>query len=137
MRMVSYMAVLLATAVAGCDQTNTDRTTGPLPETGAPKSPDNTAVNERDSSGATKTPIDQDENKADVERTAAIRKKIMEQPDLSLNAQNAKIITSQGKVTLRGPVNSDAERETVVRIATEVAGADNVDNQLEVTPAQP
>jgi len=137
MRMISYMAALLAIALAGCDQMYSDRTTAPLPETGAPTSPDNTAVNQRDASGATKTPLDQDENQADVERTAEIRKKILDLPDLSLNAQNAKVITSQGKVTLRGPVNSDAERDTVVRLATEVAGVDNVDNQLEVTPAQP
>jgi hyperosmotically inducible protein len=131
-------AVLIAiAALAGCDQMNVDRTAAPLPETTAPVSPDNTAVNERDASGATKTPIDQDENKADVERTAEIRKRILDQPDLSISARNAKVMTSQGKVTLRGPVASEAERDTLVRVATEVAGAGNVDNQLEVTPPQP
>ena len=137
MRVVEGTAVLFVVALIGCDRMNADRTNAPLPETGAPTSPDNTAVNARDASGATKTPIDQDENQADVERTAEIRKRILNQPDLSLNAQNAKVITSQGKVTLRGPVKSDAERDTLVRLASEVAGANNVENQLEVTPNQP
>lgn len=133
--------------------TTTDSTTGgpvttdPTPATSStpatsadatrPTSPDNTAVNERDAVRDTKTPIDQDENQADVTRTAEIRKRLLDQPDMSVNARNAKIITSQGKVTLRGPVNSEAERDALVKIATEIAGAENVDNQLEVVPAQP
>jgi hyperosmotically inducible periplasmic protein len=135
MRSASWSAVLIVAALAGCGQMNTERSSAPLPETSPPA--DNTAINQRDESGATKTPIDQDENQADITRTAEIRKKILDQPDMSVNAQNVKIITSQGKVTLRGPVDSDGERDIVVRIATEVAGADNVVNELEVTPAQP
>lgn len=137
----------LTAVLAGCDQMNTDQSGAPLPETSAPTrsapsssapvSPDNTAVNERDASGATKTPIDQDENQADVSRTAEIRQRILDTADLSVNARNAKVITSQGKVTLRGPVESAAERDTLVKIATDVAGAGNVDDQLEVKPAQP
>ena len=147
MRWFPWSGAVLIAALAGCDQMNVDRTAAPLPETTAPATPDsaapdraapdNTAVNERDASGATKTPIDQDENQADVERTAEIRKRLLDQPDLSISARNAKVMTSQGKVTLRGPVASDAERDTLVRVATEVAGAGNVDNQLEVAPPQP
>jgi osmotically-inducible protein OsmY len=94
--------------------------------------PDNTAINQRDADGATKTPIDQDETSPDVKTTAEIRKRVVAQEGLSLNAQNAKIITADGKVTLRGPVESAAERDTLDRIAREVAGDANVDNQLEV-----
>ena len=137
MRWFPWSGAVLIAALAGCDQMNVDRTAAPLPETTAPASPDNTAINERDASGATKTPIDQDENQADVERTAEIRKRILDQPDLSISARNAKVMTSQGKVTLRGPVASEAERDTVVRVAAEVAGAENVDNQLEVASTQP
>ena len=111
--------------------TTTDRDTQPTP-------PDNTAKNKRDANtDATKTPINQDENQADVNRTAEIRKRVLDTPDMSVNARNVKIITSQGKVTLRGPVNSDAERDLVVKIAKDVAGEDNVDNQIEVAPANP
>jgi osmotically-inducible protein OsmY len=49
-----------------------------------------------------------------------------------MDARNAKIITANGKVTLRGPVKSTEERDTLDRIAREAAGEGNVDNQLEV-----
>jgi hyperosmotically inducible protein len=98
--------------------------------------PDNTDVNDRDASGATKTPIDQDENQDDVNRTAEIRQRVLATEGMSVNARNVKIITSKGKVTLRGPVNSDTEKETIDKIAREVAGDQNVDNQIEVTKPQ-
>jgi osmotically-inducible protein OsmY len=104
----------------------------------AAPAPDNTGVNKRDADmDRTKTPIDQDENEADVKRTAEIRKRIVDTPGLSTYAQNAKVITSQGKVTLRGPVATEAERDTLVKIATAVAGEGNVDNQLEVSEGRP
>ncbi|HEY2895186.1 MAG TPA: BON domain-containing protein [Pirellulales bacterium] len=89
-------------------------------------------MNQRDTSPTAKTPINQDENQVDVQRTADIRKRILDTADLSVNARNVKIITSGGRVTLRGPVNSEAERDTVVRTARDIAGDQNVDNQLEV-----
>jgi len=94
--------------------------------------PDNTAVNERDATGATKTPIDQNENQRDVNLTAEIRKKVLAQENMSINARNVKIITADGKVTLRGPVNSDAEKKTIDDIARELAGKDNVTNEIDV-----
>jgi hyperosmotically inducible periplasmic protein len=51
---------------------------------------------------------------------------------MSVNAHNVKIITQNGKVTLRGPVNTEQEKQDLEKIATEVAGADKVDSQLEV-----
>jgi osmotically-inducible protein OsmY len=93
---------------------------------------DNTAVNERDRESATKTPLDQGENEADRKTTAEIRQKIVNAENMSVNARNVKIITSAGKVTLRGPVNSATEREAIVRFAREVAGETSVDDQLEV-----
>jgi hypothetical protein len=96
--------------------------------------PDNTAINQRDAAdlNKAKTPIDQDENQADIDITAKIRKRVLEQENFSVNARNAKIITSQGMVTLRGPVNSKEEADTIGQIAKEVAGDGKVDNQLEV-----
>ena len=43
-----------------------------------------------------------------------------------------KIITQDGKVTLKGPVRSDDEKANIEAKATAVAGAGNVDNQLTV-----
>lgn len=94
--------------------------------------PDNTGVNVRDRETVAKTPIDQDEDKEDIRITADIRKRVVD-TKMSINAQNAKIITQDGKVTLRGPVESDEERQSIEDIATEVAGAGNVTNELEVS----
>jgi len=95
--------------------------------------PDNTEVNVRDRDGESKTPIDQNENAADIEITASIRSKVVD-TEMSVAAQNVKIITQDGKVTLRGPVRSDEEKKSVEDIATGVAGSGNVDSQLEVDP---
>lgn len=93
--------------------------------------PDNTAVNTRDRDPAAKTPINQNENKDDVRITADIRKRVVD-TRLSVDAQNAKIITQDGRVTLRGPVSTAEERRQIEQIATQVAGEGNVTNELEV-----
>jgi len=93
---------------------------------------DNTGANAADRNNeAAKTPIDQNENKADVDITANIRKRVVD-TKMSVNAQNAKIITQDGKVTLRGPVKSAEEKQQIEDIASDVAGKGNVDNQLAV-----
>jgi hyperosmotically inducible periplasmic protein len=104
------------------------------PGTAGPSSvqPDNSAVNERDRDPNAKTPIDQDENQRDVNITAEIRKAVVAHENMSINGQNVKIITSAGKVTLRGPVNSQVEKEVIDRIAKKVAGKDNVTNEIDV-----
>jgi len=92
---------------------------------------DNTGVNKRDRNEALKTPIDQNENRRDVGITADIRKRVVD-TDMSINAHNVKIITQDGRVTLRGPVKNIAEKTAIDAIAVEVAGGGNVVNQLEV-----
>jgi sporulation protein YlmC with PRC-barrel domain len=92
---------------------------------------DNTKRNVRDRSG-TVTPFDQGSNKRDLEITQEIRSEINKQKDLSVNAHNAKVMTTDGRVTLRGPVNSDDEKRVLGEIASRAAQADHVDNQLEV-----
>jgi len=95
---------------------------------------DNTAKNERDNSGATATPVDQGENKADLDITATIRQAIVDDKSLSANAHNIKVITNTGIVTLRGPVKSDQEKMAIEAKAKQVAGVARVDNQLEIEP---
>ncbi len=92
---------------------------------------DNTAVNKRDRNAAAKTPLDQNENKRDIDLTATIRKRVVG-TKMSVNAHNVKIMTQDGKVTLRGPVKSSDEKKQIEDIARDVAGKDNVDSQLEV-----
>lgn len=95
--------------------------------------PDNTRVNERDREGSALTPFDQGENPADREITRRIRKRVVGEDSLSFTAKNVKIITRDGKVTLRGPVRNQAERQTIERLAREVAGPSHVVNDLEVS----
>ncbi len=95
---------------------------------------DNTRTNRRDRDGTTLTPLDQSNAKGDVETTARIRKAVIATEGLSVNAQNVKIITRDGRITLRGPVNSAAEKAAIGEIAAREGGSSlDVDNQLEVT----
>ena len=141
-------------ALAGCDSTSRTTTTKtnsstssttvarPSYDSAASSSPgavgpgsvepDNTAVNKRDRDSSAKTPIDQNENQRDVNITAEIRKAVLATKDMSINARNVKIITADGKVTLRGPVNSEEEKEAIDAAAKNVAGKDNVTNEIEV-----
>jgi osmotically-inducible protein OsmY len=131
--MKSTFLTLVVLTLAGC---NDSKSTAPnaattATETGAVKR-DNTEVNARDRSDAVKTPVDQNENQKDIDITANIRKRVVD-TKMSVNAQNVKIITQDGKVTLRGPVKTEEEKAQIEKMAHEVAGA-NVDNQLEVQP---
>jgi hyperosmotically inducible periplasmic protein len=74
-------------------------------------------------------------NPADRTITQKIRKAIHQDKTLSTYAHNIKIITQDGKVTLRGPVRSEDEKSNLQSKAVEVAGQDNVTNQLEIAPS--
>jgi hypothetical protein len=93
--------------------------------------PDNSGVNVRDRAPDAKTAGAAGQTKSDVQLAADIRKGIMD-TKMSMNAQNSKIVVQSGKVTLRGPVKTQEEKDAIGRIAIDVAGAANVDNQLEV-----
>jgi osmotically-inducible protein OsmY len=93
---------------------------------------DNSAKNERDRNQQTLTPGDQSETEEDRKMTQAIRQAVMKDDSLTMTAKNVKIITAQGKVTLRGPVNSAEEKTKINDLAKAAAGKVPVDNQLEV-----
>ena len=93
---------------------------------------ENTEINVRDKDNTTLTPEDQKETKKDIKITAHIRKAVVKDKSLSIDAQNAKIITRSGVVTLRGPVASEAESKTLQKIAKKTRGVVKVDNQLEI-----
>jgi osmotically-inducible protein OsmY len=50
-------------------------------------------------------------------------------------ARNAKVITANGVVLLRGPVKSDAERDSLEAKARKLAGTNRVENHLDVVAA--
>ena len=95
--------------------------------------PDNTATNERDRSGDTKTSGDQSNSSADLKITQAIRQALMKEPSLSTTAKNIKVITADGHVTLRGPVKTTQEKAKIDQLARSAAGGAQIDDQLEVT----
>jgi len=99
------------------------------------KDADNTARNVEDRGSQTLTPMDQGNSTADVAMTAQIRKEVVAAKNMSVNAQNVKIITNGGKVTLRGPVNTAEEKRVIGEIAAKYAQPGNVDDQLEVKAA--
>ena len=94
--------------------------------------PANSEVNKRDRDTLTMTPLDQDNDEADVKITATIRQAIVGDDALSFTAKNVKIITVDGVVTLRGPVNTARERTVIGSRARAAAGVTKVDNQLEI-----
>lgn len=94
---------------------------------------DNTARNVRDRGKQTLTPLDQGNSTGDLKITQQIRQEVTAMKGLSVNAQNVKIITVNGQVTLRGPVRTTEEKNLIGEIAARVARMDNVDNQLEIT----
>jgi osmotically-inducible protein OsmY len=106
----------------------TERTTAPPAQT----APDNTGRNVRDRGGATLTPGDQSESETDRTLTQQIRKAVVADDSLSTMAKNIKIITVDGVVTLRGPVQSSQEGAAIQAKAQQIAGIDRIDNQLEV-----
>ena len=92
---------------------------------------DNTAKNQRDQSGETKTPLDQSQDAGDIELTAKIRQMVVKDDSLSMLAKNAKIITEEGTVVLRGPVESETEKKAIAEYARS-AGAKKVINEIEI-----
>ena len=98
---------------------------------------DNTKVNTRDRAKGAATADQQKENDTDRDVTQKIRHALMQDKSLSSYAHNVKVITQGGQVTLKGPVRSDQEKQTVEAKAVAVAGAGHVTNQMSVAPAQP
>ncbi|MGC2198507.1 MAG: BON domain-containing protein [Terriglobales bacterium] len=98
--------------------------------------PDNTKTNAHRRANSEPTADQQKENASDRAISQQIRKAIVKDKSLSSYANNIKIITQNGQVTLAGPVRSEEERKALENTAAEVAGVSNVKNQLQVAPKQ-
>jgi hyperosmotically inducible periplasmic protein len=94
--------------------------------------PDNSGINARDRASNATTAGEQSNSKGDLKLTAEIRRAIVKDKSLSIMAHNVKIISINGQVTLRGPVKSNQEKTVIASKAQAIAGADKIDNQLEV-----
>jgi osmotically-inducible protein OsmY len=98
---------------------------------------DNTKANTRDRSESEPTADQAKNGKSDREMMQEIRKAVMDDKSLSTYAHNVKIISRNGKITLKGPVQSEEEKTNIESKATEVAGAGNVTNELTVKGQKP
>ena len=106
---------------------------GPIQQEKQP-APDNTKTNQGDASKNAKTADQQKMNPADRETTKKIRSALMDDKSLSTYAHNIKIITTDGMVTLKGPVRSEDEKSAIEAKARQIAGDSNVTNNLTVAP---
>jgi hyperosmotically inducible protein len=93
---------------------------------------DNTQRNSSEQNKDTNTAEKQSSSKDDLALTQKIRQAVMKDGSLSMNAKNVKIIAQNGKITLKGPVESQQEKDAIATKAGEIAGKDNVEDQLEV-----
>jgi osmotically-inducible protein OsmY len=103
----------------------------PRPQDQQPPAADNSKTNKDKTSP---TADQQKMNPADRELTKKIRASINSDKTLSTYAHNIKIISQNGKVTLRGPVRSEDEKAAIESKAAAIASPNSVTNMLEVTP---
>jgi osmotically-inducible protein OsmY len=94
----------------------------------AQTAPDNSNQNKNQ----TQTADNQTNTKSDRVTTQKIRKAIMADKSLSTYAHNVKIITTDGAVTLKGPVQSEDEKQKIASEAASVVSPDKITNQLTV-----
>ena len=104
----------------------------PFLATAQQPAPDNTAVNKRDQKTDSPT-ADQGKNKTtDLQLAREIRRDVVKDKTLSMYGHNVKIIAQSGKVTLKGPVKTEAEKKIIADYADKYAGQGNVVNELSV-----
>jgi osmotically-inducible protein OsmY len=100
------------------------------------QAPDNTRANSatENSTDPGSTADGQSNRRQDLKLTQAIRRSVMADKTLSVDAHNVKIVTINGHVTVNGVVRSDAEKSAVIAKAVTAAGAGNVLDALKVVP---
>ena len=117
------VAGLLALATVNAQPADSDATHA---------APDNTAANKADQDTKATTPMDQSNEKEAIEVTASIRRAVLNDKSLSTAAHNVKIVTNGNTVTLRGPVESAAEKERIESLAVKSAPGKTVHNELSI-----
>jgi hyperosmotically inducible protein len=92
-------------------------------------SPDNSANNKAQNNTADQ----QSEASSDRLLTKKIRQALIADKSLSTYGHNVKIITKDGSVTLKGPVHSEEEKQSIASKTESIVGSpDKVTNQLTV-----
>lgn len=101
-------------------------------DSGKSRDADNTGLNKRDKDGAKPTSQTQSNSSKDVGLLGEVRRAVVDDDSLSVTAKNVKIMVENGVVMLRGPVESEAEKEKIDSLVQGVKGVTKVDNQLDI-----
>lgn len=98
----------------------------------AQTAPDNTGANKQDRNEATPNADTAKNGGSDTELMAHIRREIVKDKSLSTYGHNVKVVSRHGKVTLRGPVHTQQEKDTIEQYAKKYAGDGNVTDDITV-----
>lgn len=132
-KLVAVVGLSLLFVTAGSDAMATPETVLDAREIQAARyDADNSGRNLRDQSGDRETADSQAVSSEDIKLLSEIRRKIVANSSISTYGKNIKIIVANQTVTLRGPVQSVAERTWIEKSAMELATDYEVINQLEV-----
>jgi osmotically-inducible protein OsmY len=99
-----------------------------LAQSSSTQAPDNSAQNKNH----VETADNQASSKDDRQITAKVRKVIVGDKDLSTYAHNVKVITVHGEVILKGPVQTEDEKQKIASLASTVVSPDKIVNDLTV-----
>ena len=111
--------------------TPTIRGTAGTTTTSSGTEPEIIRLNETGRMNKSLTPGDSATTRADLYVSNTIRQSLVK-GGLSGTSRNVKIVTTNGRVTLSGPVNSEAEKTKIESLARGAAGSVTVDSQLKV-----
>jgi osmotically-inducible protein OsmY len=116
---------LAATALLCFAQASTPNS---LAQSSSAQAPDNSGQNKNHPD----TADNQTNAKDDRQITAKIRKALVAEKDLSTYAHNIKIVTVHGEVTLKGPVQTEDEKQKIVSLASTIVPPEKIVNDLTV-----
>lgn len=72
-------------------------------------------------------------SEADIEVTRRIRSRLTDDSQLSISAQNITIVTMANKITLKGEVRDQEEKNRVITHASRMKGSRAINSQLTYT----
>jgi hyperosmotically inducible protein len=123
----TFLAIVICAASVAVVPVAKSQTSDPAAQ------PDNTTVNKRDRDPGQATADQQKNNRSDRELTKNIQRSIMADKSLSSYAHNVKIVSQNGTVTVKGPVKSEDEKNSVIAKAVAIVGSpDKVTDQVSV-----
>jgi hypothetical protein len=96
--------------------------------------PENVQASRPNHSPASASADEPAQSSKDRELAREIRRALVTDKSLSIRAHNIKIIAKNGVATLKGTVRSEQEKRAIAAKAIEIAGADNVKDEITVKP---